>query len=122
MRGWPRVRSAVPVVLVVAAASALAACGDDEEEGFSNGRIVDALGLEEVESGYAIGGDPFCEVTNKLLNDSAEVDDALSEAAGAVIASRNGGVGVEPVAPFAPDCKDKAKRQLNRLDPEPKEE
>ena len=110
------------MVPVAVAVLGLGACGE-EEEGIGNGRIVDALGLEEVDSGYAIEGDPFCEVTRKLLNDSEEVDAALDEdELGLIIASRQGNVGIEAVPPFAPDCKAKAKKQLNRLDPTPKEE
>jgi hypothetical protein len=109
-------------VALVAASSVMVACGEEEEE-FPNGRIVDALGLEEMGSGYAMGGDPFCEVTSKLLNDSEEVDTALEEDEfGVVIASRHGNVGIETVPPFAPDCTDQAKKKLNRLDPVPKEE
>ncbi|MGH2952708.1 MAG: hypothetical protein ACRDK9_01625 [Solirubrobacterales bacterium] len=105
------------------ASLALAACGDDDDEGFGNGRIVDALGLEEVDSGYAMGGDPFCAVASKLLNDSDEVETAQdADELGLVIASRQGNVGIEAVPPFAPDCKDKAKKQLNRLDPKPKDD
>jgi hypothetical protein len=121
MRGRPRVGAWAAIPLATAALG-VAGCGEEEEE-FPNGRIIDALGLEEVDSGYAIDGDPFCEVTSKLLNDSEEVDTALDEdELGLIIASRHGNVGIEAVPPFAPDCKDKAKKQLNRLDPVPKEE
>lgn len=121
MRGRSGRRSALWVALA-AASLGLTACGE-EEEGFSNGRIVDALELEEMGSGYAMGGDPFCEVASKLLNDSEEVETALEEDEfGVVIASQQGNVGIKTVPPFAPDCKDKAKKQLNRLDPVPKEE
>jgi hypothetical protein len=121
MRRWPRVRAAAVAPLAVTALG-LSACGE-EDEAFPNGRIVEALELEEVDSGYAIEGDPFCEVTSKLLNDSGEVDEALDEdELGLIIASRQGNVGIEAVPPFAPDCKEKAKKQLNRLDPVPKEE
>jgi hypothetical protein len=118
MRARVGALAAAPLVV---AALGLAACGEEEEE-FPNGRIVDALSLEEVDSGYAIDGDPFCEVTSKLLNNSEEVDQALDEdELGLIIASRQGNVGIEAVPPFAPDCKEKAKKQLNRLDPVPEE-
>ncbi|MGH2951852.1 MAG: hypothetical protein ACRDKX_07405 [Solirubrobacterales bacterium] len=106
-----------------AIALGLAACGDGEDEGISNARIVDALGLQEIDSGYAIDGDPFCEVEGKLLNDSGEVDTALEQdEEGFVIASRLGNVAIEAVPPFAPDCEEKARKALNRLDPKPKDE
>lgn len=107
-------------VTALVSAALLVACGE-EEESFSNKQIVDTLGLEETESGYAIGGDPFCEVSKKLLNDSSEVADA-GDGEELVIASSEGNVGVEGIAPFAPDCKNEAKQGLNKLDPKPKEE
>jgi hypothetical protein len=120
MLGRGRRAVAVVAVLTVLLVPMLAAgCGEDEES-FSNKQIVDSLGLEETESGYAIGGDPFCEVSKKLLNDPSEVDDA-ADAEALVIASSEGNVGVEGIAPFAPDCKNEAKRGLNKLDPKPKE-
>jgi hypothetical protein len=120
----PPVRRGVCVLVaaLVAVPLGLAAC-DDEEEGFSNGKIADALELEETDSGFAIEGDPFCEVAGKLFNDSEEVDTALEEdEEGFVIASRQGNVGIQAVPPFAPDCEEKAKKALNRLDPKPKED
>jgi hypothetical protein len=122
MRRWPGVGSAVAAALVAALVPGLAGCGEEDED-FPNGRIVDALELEEIGSGYAMGGDPFCEVEAKLLNDADEVDTAQEEDEfGVVIASRQGNVGIETVPPFAPDCTDKAKKKLNRLDPVPKDE
>ena len=118
----PRRAASALVAALVAAPLALGAC-DEEENGIPNARIVDAVGLEEIDSGYAIDGDPFCEVERRLLNDADEVDDALDEdELGLVIASREGNVGIQGVPPFAPDCKRKAKKALNRLDPRPKEE
>jgi ABC-type uncharacterized transport system auxiliary subunit len=107
-------------VTALASVALLAGCGE-EEETFSNKRIVDSLRLEETESGYAIDGDPFCEVSKQLLNDSSEVDDA-GDGEQLVISSSEGNVGVEGIAPFAPDCKNEAKQGLNELDPKPKEE
>jgi hypothetical protein len=108
-RGW----RSFAVVAAIAAFSALTACGEDEES-FSDQRIVDALGLEETDGAYAIGGDPFCEVSKKLLNDASEVDDA-GDTEQLVLSSAEGNVGIEVVAPFA--CEREAKRGLNKLDP-----
>jgi uncharacterized lipoprotein NlpE involved in copper resistance len=111
----------VAVVAAIAALSAafgLVACGDDDSEQFSDRKIVDALGLEETDGAYAMGGDPFCQVSNELLNDSSEVQDAGGrEERSLVIASAEGNVGVEGVAPFASDCQREAKQDLNELDP-----
>jgi hypothetical protein len=119
-----RGRRPVAVAAAIAALGssvALAACGDDDGERFSDKRIVDALGLEETDGGYAINGDPFCEVSNELLNDSSEVEDAGGGAERSlVIASSEGNVGVEGVAPFA--CQREARQALNQLDPRPRED
>lgn len=102
------------------AGAALAACGDEEDQArFANKKIIDRLELEEADSSFAIGGDPFCIVEGELLNDADEVESARGETF--VIASANGNVGVHPVAPFAPDCRARAKKELNRLDPKPKD-
>jgi hypothetical protein len=108
-------------IAALASSVALAACGDDDGERFSDKRIVDALSLEETDGGYAINGDPFCEVSNELLNDSSEVEDAGGGAERSlVIASSEGNVGVEGVAPFA--CQREARQALNQLDPRPRED
>jgi hypothetical protein len=110
------------VAWVALAAAVLAACGEEEER-FSDNKIVDALGLEKIDSTYAMNGDPFCSVESKFLNDAEDVDSALdSPDASLVIASVQGNVGVQAVPPFAPDCKRQAKEALNRLDPKPREE
>jgi hypothetical protein len=111
----PRLLCLLAVVIVVAA---VAGCGEDEER-FSDKKIVDALGLEETDGAYAIGGDPFCEVSKQLLNDASEVEEA-ADSDELVIASSEGNVGVEAVAPFA--CEREAKRALSKLDPKPREE
>jgi hypothetical protein len=112
-----RVVAAAAVAATLVPSILAAGCGEDEES-FSNKQIVDSLGLEETDGAYAIGGDPFCEVSKKLLNDSAEVDDA-AEGEELVIASSEGNVGVAAVAPFA--CEREAKKGLNKLDPKPKD-
>jgi hypothetical protein len=115
------IRSAV----VLAALSGLLAtgCGDEESVRFSDAKIIDKLHLEESGNGYAIDGDPFCEIEGKLLNDAEEVSNAADrDEVGVVLASNQGNVGVKLVPPFAPDCRDRAKKKLNKLDPKPKDE
>jgi hypothetical protein len=105
-------------VTALASAALLAGC-DEDETSYSNKQIVDALKLEEIDDTYAIEGDPFCEVSKKLLNDASEVDDA-GETEELVISSAEGNVGITVVAPFA--CEREARQALNKLDPEPKDE
>src|SRR5687768_7491614 len=98
-------RARLPVILAVGALApaALAACGDEEVR-YSDQKIIDKLNLEKSENGYSIGGDVFCEVKDKLFNDSDEVDEALDkDDLGLVIASAEGNVGVEGVPVFSPD-------------------
>lgn len=109
-------------VLALAAALALAACGDDATS-FGDDRIVERLHLEKTGDGYAVDGDPFCEIEKKLLNDADEVDAATDkEELGLVIPSTEGNVGVIGKPPFAPDCRALAKKRLNKLDPVVKDE
>lgn len=101
----------------------LAACGGTEETRYDDKKIVERLNLEKTDAGYAIDGDPFCEVRRKLLNNSEELQKAADrDDLGLVIASGEGNAGIEGVPPFAPDCKEQAKKKLNKLDPVPKEE
>jgi hypothetical protein len=59
-------------------------------------------------------------VKKELLNDSDEVGEASDkDELGLVIASAGGNAGVVGVPVFSPDCKDKAKKKLNKLDPKP---
>jgi hypothetical protein len=110
-----RITSSAAVLAV--AALAIAGCGEDKVR-YSDAKIVDKLKLEKSGNGFAIDGDPFCEVEGKLLNDADEVDQAGErDRLGLVIASGEGNVGVKGVPPFAPDCKEHAKKKLNKLDP-----
>jgi hypothetical protein len=118
MTGRERIPSAIAATLLVMAVVA-AGCGGDSVR-YSDRDIIEKLNLERSGNGYAIDGDPFCEVEGKLLNDADEVDAAEDrERLGLVIASREGNVGVKGVPPFAPDCRDTATKKLNRLDPPP---
>lgn len=97
------------------------ACGAEEKR-YADDKIIAQLDLKKTEKGYAIDGDPFCEVERKLLNDASEVDAAADkDELGLVISSSEGNAGVTGVAPFAPDCGEQAEKRLSRLDPEPKE-
>ncbi len=114
--------TAIAVAIAIAIAGpALAGCGDGDGPSYSNGKIVKKLNLKESEGGYAIDGDPFCEVLKKLLNDSEEIAAVAKDERGLVVASREGNVGVQGVPPFANDCREFAQKKLNRLDPPPKD-
>ena len=109
-------------MVVALVALAFAGCGEEETR-YSDDTLVERLNLEQTETGYAVDGDPFCEVDNRLLNDASEVDEASDkDKLGIVIASRQGNAGVKGVPPFAPDCSDQVKKKLNKLDPVPKED
>jgi len=119
MKGRERNPGALAAALL--ATVALVGCGGDEVR-YGDKQIVDKLNLEDSENGYSLDGDIFCEVKHQLLNDAGEVDEAADkDSLGLVIASAEGNVGVEGVPVFSPDCKDQAKKKLNKLDPKPKE-
>jgi hypothetical protein len=107
-------------VLAVAALVA-GGCGDSSDTHFSDKQIIAKLDLDETGKGYAIDGDPFCEIDGRLLNDADEVQKVAEDdkPVGIVIASREGNVGVIGLVPFAPDCRDSAANKLKRLDPKP---
>jgi hypothetical protein len=104
-------RHRVTVVLIaVALVLAVAGCGSGSS--VSDAKIVDALGLKRVGSGYQMNGDPFCTV-DQLLNDTGEVAGADSAH---LIAGPKGRIGIEVKTPFAPSCARKAKDALRRLE------
>jgi hypothetical protein len=108
--------------LMIAFAVVLAGCGGGSDARFSDKAIIDKLNLKQSGNGYAIDGDPFCEVEGKLLNNADEVSSAGDrDHLGLVITSAQGNVGVKGVPVFPPDCKAKAKKKLNKLDPKPKD-
>jgi hypothetical protein len=110
------------LALAALGAFSLGACGEEDKR-IGDTRIVESLKLEQLDSAYAIGGDPFCSVEPELLNDEDEVDEVLdADEEAPVITSRAGNVGVEAVPPFGPDCQRQARKRLNRLDPVPKDE
>jgi hypothetical protein len=107
--------------LAVVSAVALAGCSDDPGKHFSDAKIIDKLSLKKSENGYAVNGDPFCEIDANLLNDADQVSGA-SDHNNLVIASHQGNAGVKAIPAFAPDCKDKVQKKLDKLDPKPKDD
>lgn len=107
------------VVAMVVGAIPAAAVGCGESAAVADSEIVSALNLERSPEGpaYSIGGDPFCVVSDDLLNDSDEVDVA-KESGGLdlVITDSGEDVGVEAVPPFDPECARQARRELERLE------
>jgi hypothetical protein len=100
------------LLVIGTGAAILGGCGSSDSSGVPDSKIVAALDMKKVQGRYAIDANPFCSVS-KLLNDADKVKKASSS--GKVIASRDATVGVEIVKPFAPSCRDKAQRKLNRL-------
>jgi len=105
--GWAALALSVFVLAIGAG------CG--EEERFSDGKISNAVGIED----DAVGGDPFC-VVGDLLNDNAEVEEAAEKAKGLILTSAQGNVGVVVEPPFPEDCERKVRSALNKLDPKEK--
>jgi hypothetical protein len=100
------------LLVIGTGAAILGGCGSSGSSGVPDSKIVAALDMKKVQGRYAIDANPFCSVS-KLLNDADKVKKASSS--GKVIASRDATVGVEIVKPFAPSCRDKAQRTLDRL-------
>ena len=108
------------MLIVVAISAALVGCGGDDDTRYGDAKIIDKLKLEELEGekDYAIEGDLFCSVERELLNTSSEVEDAVeAEEIHLVVSSREGNVGVVGVPFFANDCRETARKKLNKLDP-----
>ena len=109
-----------PVVILVGLGliPVAASCGGSESS-FADAQIVDALDLQESPEGpsYAIGGDPFCEVSDDLLNDSDEVGVAKDgDGTDLVITDSDESVGVQVVPPFDPACARQARRHLEQIE------
>ena len=113
-------RSVPGLILIVLLAVAITGCGEDEK-GFEDKRIIEALKLEKDAQGYTLGGDPFCVLTKRFFRGAGEVEAATGdEDTGVVVASRAGNVAVEGVPSFfGPDCKHRARKDLDKLDPAP---
>jgi hypothetical protein len=108
-------RRLVAMGVVVALGSA-AGCGEEETE-FSDDSIVQALGLERADDApvFEVGGDPFCQVEEELLNDPVEVEEAEAAKNALPIADSTASVGIQVVPPFDPACEDRARKDLNKL-------
>ena len=70
---------------------------------YNDQKIVEKLNLDETGNGYAIDGDPFCEIDGRLLNNADEIEQVAEQKrqVGIVIDSRAGNVGVIGLVPFA---------------------
>jgi hypothetical protein len=110
-----RARTLALAVGAVAFVFGLAAAGCGSGSSVPDAKIAAALDLQRTGHGYEIGGDPFCGV-DQLLNDSGEVDGASDTVRRFVIAGPNGDAGVVAHRPFAPDCTQRAKDALKRLE------
>lgn len=112
---------AAMVAALIALAMVTVGCGDGETVRYRDRQIIKKLNLEKSENGYSIDGDIFCEVERKLLNTAEEVSSAADgDDLGLVITSREGNVGVKGIPAFPRDCGDKARKQLSKLDPKPR--
>jgi hypothetical protein len=104
-------------IVVIAACGLALGCG--EEESVPDAEIVQALELEKssASAAYRIGGDPFCEVSEDLLNNPSEVEDARSAdgKVDLVITDSEETVGVQGIPPFDKRCESDARRALDRL-------
>ena len=111
-------KRAAAVIALAATALILGGCSGEEVR-YNDSEIVEQLELEKTSTGFAVDGDPFCEVKKQLLNSAEEVSAAAEkEDLGLVIASKARNAGIQGLPPFAPECADEAKKKLDRLDPE----
>lgn len=111
-------RRAGAVIALAATALVYGGCSGEEVR-YDDSEIVEKLKLEKTSSGFAVDGDPFCEVKKQLLNTADEVTAAAEkEELGLVIASRARNAGIQGLPPFAAECADQAKKKLDKLDPE----
>jgi hypothetical protein len=121
----PQVNRGFGALLVVCGLAA-AGCGADSKS-YSDGEISDGLALRPDGREYLVAtkeepkGDAFCIVT-ELLNDADEVEQAPDGAARQALSSREGNAGVVVSTELGFPCEEEVARNLNRLDPKPKEE
>ena len=112
-----RRRTATLLALGIAVAASLAAgCGSSAS--VSDDQIIKSLSLvrSELNPGYDIGADPFCEVDLDLLGSEDEVNAAKDGREGdLVVTSSSGSVGVKAVPPFDRSCAKKARRGLDSI-------
>ena len=109
-------RRGLAAVLIVVFALVWAGCSSVNGDSIDDSKIISALNLKKVSSGYEMNGDPFCRVDD-ILNDLDEVKAAGHSKKGAsfVIAAPKGQAGVVAHTPFAPACKREAQQALDKL-------
>jgi hypothetical protein len=100
------------LIAIGTAAVVLGGCGSGGDGSVPASKIIAALDMKKVQGRYAIDGNPFCSIA-KILRDAQEVRAASSTHR--VIASHDATIGIVIIKPFAPTCRDKAQRKLNRL-------
>jgi hypothetical protein len=107
-------RKLIALMAVIAVGGAVG-CGD--ETSVSDDAIVQALDLKRADDQpvYEVGGDPFCQVEEELLNDSSEVEEAEGEKNALVVADSSATIGIRVVPPFDTACEQDARKALNRL-------
>jgi hypothetical protein len=105
---------------------AVTGCGA-ESKSYSDGEISDGLALKADGNDYLVAteeepkGDAFC-IVSDLLNDADEVDGAPDGAAKQALSSREGNAGVVVSTELGFPCEEEVQRNLNRLDPKPKDD
>jgi hypothetical protein len=101
---------------LIATTVLVAACGSsDTTTKIPDSKIADALHLQQTDSGYRVGSNPFCRI-DELLNDADETSGLTKAQQRVAITSRSGNIGVTVKTPFAPSCKDEVAAALNKLD------
>jgi len=108
-------RRGLAALLIVVFALVWAGCSTSSGDSIDDSKIISALNLKKVSSGYEMNGDPFCRIDD-LLNDLDEVKAAgHKKGASFVIAAPKGQAGVVAHTPFAPACKRQAQAALDEL-------
>jgi predicted small lipoprotein YifL len=100
---------------LVATMAFVAACGSEQAQKVPDAKIAAALSLQQTDSGYRVGANPFCRI-GELLNDADETSGLTKAEQRVAITSRSGNIGVVVKTPFAPTCKDEVAAALNKLD------
>ena len=120
-------RGSAPLsVLLGSLAVAALGCGADPVT-YGDGEISDGLALRPDANEYLVAteeepeGDAFC-VVSELLNDADEVEKAGRRADGLALSSREGNAGVVVDTGVGFPCEEEVQRNLNKLDPVPKED
>jgi predicted transcriptional regulator len=101
----------------VAVIALMGAIGCGEETTVSDDAIVQALNLKRADDApvYEVGGDPFCQVEQELLNDSNEVEEAENDKNALVVADSTATIGIQVIPPFDTACEQDVRKALNKL-------